>query len=125
MKTLTVIIGLIVVLIFSTSTVVVAADNVPLSHVAEPDVYKVLAENDQMRVILATWKPSQRDKFHSHPMLAAYYLTDCSVRIHFPDGTFKDGTRKANTAQINPAVASHSFENTGKTECSMVLVEYK
>ena len=101
------------------------ADDVPLSYVAEPDVYKVLAENDQMRVILATWKPGQRDKFHSHPMAAAYYVNDCMTRVYTPDGNVREVSRKANTAQIGPAIASHSFENMGKTECSIVLVERK
>ena len=101
------------------------ADDAPLSYVAEPDVYKVLAENDQMRVILATWKPGQRDKFHSHPMTAAYYVNDCMARIHTPDGNVREVLRKANTAQIGPAVASHSFENVSKMECSIVLVERK
>src|SRR4051794_40606952 len=38
-----------------------SAQNAPLSYVANPGVYKVLAENDQFRVVLATWKPGQRD----------------------------------------------------------------
>ena len=43
------------------------AQDAPIAPEASPDVYKILAENDQMRVIEATWKPGQKDNFHSHP----------------------------------------------------------
>jgi hypothetical protein len=100
------------------------ADDVPLSFHANPDVYKVLAENDEMRVVLATWKPGQKDKSHSHPMAAVYTLKDCQARIATP-GNVKEVSNTAGTARINPAVKSHTFENTGKTECQQVLVERK
>ena len=38
------------------------------SCVTSPDVYKVIAENNNTRVIPATWKPGQRDEWHSHPL---------------------------------------------------------
>lgn len=101
------------------------ADDVPLSFQANPDVYKVLAENDEMRVVLATWKPGHKDKDHSHPAAAVYTVKDCQARISTPDGKVKEVSNKAGTARINPAVKSHSFENIGKTECQQVLVERK
>lgn len=36
------------------------ADEVPPSYTASPEVYKVLAENDEMRVVLATWQPGHK-----------------------------------------------------------------
>lgn len=101
------------------------AEGVPLSFQANPDVYKVLAENDEMRVVLATWKPGQKDKDHSHPMAAVYTIKDCQARITTADGKVKEVSNKAGTARVNPPVKSHSFENTGKTECQQVLVERK
>jgi quercetin dioxygenase-like cupin family protein len=106
-------------------TLPAVADNVPLSHQASPEVYKVLAEKDEMRVVLATWKPGQIDKFHSHPMLAAYSITDCNARITKSDGTVKEVNNKAGEARINPPVKSHTFENIGKTVCQTLLVERK
>jgi hypothetical protein len=40
------------------------AQNAPRSFEASPDVYKEIAESDMFLVILATWKPGQRDKPH-------------------------------------------------------------
>ena len=103
----------------------VAAQEAPLAHTASPDVYKVLAENDQFRVILQISKPGQRDEWHSHPALAGYRLTDCASRLHLPDGKHTDTVRKQGEAFLLPAVKSHSFENTGKTDCVAVIVERK
>ena len=102
------------------------ADDVPLSNVAEPGVYKVLAENDQFRVVLATWKPGQRDAFHSHPANAAYRLTDCKNKVYLPDGsTARGGEVKAGTVLLQKPVASHSFENVSDKECQTLIVELK
>src|ERR1039457_2064306 len=77
-----------------------SADDAPRSYVASPEVYKVIAENNKTRVILATWKPGQRDAWHSHPVTGVYFLTDCEARIHSPDGKFVDARPKAGTAVV-------------------------
>ena len=110
----------------ATPLAALAADVEP-SYKASPEVYKLISENDQFRVILATWKPGHRDNWHSHAgPLASYALTDCeSQRAHTPDGKFEDRSRKAGTVRYNPVIASHSLENRGKTECKVVIVERK
>lgn len=102
------------------------AGDVPMSHVAEPGVYKVLAENDKFRVVLATWKPGQRDAFHSHPANAAYRLTDCKNKIYKPDGSLaRSGEVKAGSVILQEPVVSHSFENVSDKECQTLIVERK
>lgn len=102
------------------------ADDVPPSHIAEPGVYKVLAENDLFRVVLATWKPGQRDAYHSHPANAAYRLTDCKNRIYLPDGSVaRGGEVKAGSVNLQAPIASHSFENASDKECQVLIVERK
>ena len=102
-----------------------AADTAALSHEADPGVYKVIAEDEYMRVVIGTWKPGQRDKLHSHPIFVAYSLTDCHRRLYKPDGTFDENELKKGSTRVFPAVASHAFENVGKTECQNLLVERK
>ena len=101
------------------------AQTVPLSFVASPEIYKVIAENEQYRVIEVTWKPGQRDQFHSHPMSGGYFLTDCALRYHAPDGKFADGTRTAGRAFVQPAIPSHSLENIGQSACKLIMFEPK
>lgn len=103
----------------------VVADDAPLSFQANPDVYKVLVENDEMRVVLATWPAGHKDKSHSHPTAAVYTIKECHTRITTPDGKVKEANNKAGLARINPPVPSHTFENIGKSECQQLLVERK
>jgi len=103
-----------------------SAQEAPLSNVANPGVYKILQENEQFRVLLATWKPGQRDEFHSHPASAVYPLTPCKARLHGP-GNKVLGEPQIQTghASLQPPIASHSFENIGTSECQILIVERK
>jgi beta-alanine degradation protein BauB len=98
----------------------------PPSFTASPDIYRVVAENAQYRVIEVTWKPRQRDQFHSHPPGGLfYYVTDCSLRLHRPDGGSENAVHLAGDAGVIPAIDSHSAENVGKDVCKLVLFERK
>lgn len=103
------------------------AQAAPRSFTASPEVYKVIAENEQYRVVEATWKPGQRDNWHSHggAALAHYNVTGCHARLHTPDGKFREINSKAGRAAIRTRGPSHSFENVGKTECKVVFFEPK
>ncbi len=104
---------------------VVAEDAAP-SYKASPDVYQVIAENEHFRVILATWKPGQRDKMHSHEgPLVGYRLTDCNLKVYTPDGSTKAREAKKGQALFNPVIAAHSVENVGSSDCQLVIVEKK
>jgi beta-alanine degradation protein BauB len=100
-----------------------SAEDAPRSYLASPDVYKVVANDGKTRVILATWRPGQRDQWHSHPPTGVYFLTDCEPRVHTPDGKFVDTSRKARSAVAQAAIPSHSFENRSSAECKVIIVE--
>lgn len=126
--------GRIVLLAVATSLVVagiatipkVSAGGVAPSYVASPDVYKLLSENEHFRVILATWKPGQRDAWHAHEgPLVAYRLTDCTMRAHAPDGKVTQRGGKPGEVAYNPVIVSHSLENVGTTDCLTLIVEKK
>jgi len=105
---------------------IVGAEAPPPSHVAAPEIYKVIDENDRFRVVEATWKPGQKDVWHSHPLAAAqYHVDDCAMRLHNPDGTTRDTNPKAGTARIAEPVVSHIAENVGTSDCTIVFVEAK
>jgi hypothetical protein len=81
----------------------------PRAYVASPEVYQVIAQDDETKVILATWKPGQRDQWHSHPPRAEYFLTGCEARVHTPEGSYLDRDRKEGLAVLLGQVSSHSF----------------
>lgn len=95
----------------------------PRSWVASPDIYRVLAQNDQFKVIAVTWKPGQKDVLHSHPANAVYYLTDCSLRLHAMDGSYRDAQPKAGAAIVQAAIPGHVLENIGTADCRLVMFE--
>lgn len=99
------------------------AQELPRSFVASPDIYKVIAENDQYKVIAVIWKPGQKDVVHSHPANAVYYLTDCSLRIYAPDGTHRDAQPRAGFAIVQRPIPGHVLENIGTSDCRLVMFE--
>lgn len=102
------------------------AQEMPGAVEAAPEIYKVLAENDMMRVILGVWPPGGRDDWHGHPPSSVYYVTNCQVRAFFPDGSQRDLTRIAGKGRArNKPVKSHSIQNIGSSECRILMTEIK
>lgn len=99
------------------------AQQLPRSYIASPDIYRVLAQNDQFKVIAVTWKPGQKDVLHSHPANAVYYLTDCSLRLHAMDGSYRDAQPKAGAALVQAPIPGHVLENIGSSECRLIMFE--
>ena len=83
-------------------------------------------EDQNFRVIAATWPKGLHDKAHSHPVPSIVYsLTDCVIRLHAPDGTTRDFNNKAGAAQAAPMTPSHTAENVGPGKCRLLFVERK
>jgi hypothetical protein len=107
------------------ATPLALAENAPACYVASPDVYKLVHEDDNFLVIEATWLPGQKDNMHSHFPTAIYWITDCQLTAEIPGGKRIEGTQKAGTSRIQPAVAAHFATNMGTTTCKALLVERK
>ena len=104
------------------------AQNAPPSYEGDPDVYKVIFENQNFRVIDAVRKKGVHDKLHSHPVPSiVYHLTDCTSLSYGPDGkpTGSPSNRKAGTAQTGSITPAHSVENVGPEDCHALFVERK
>ncbi len=116
----------LIILAGGAMSTIAVADEAADAVTASPEVYKVIAENDSVRVVAATWKPGQRDVMHSHPAIGIYILSDCEkMRVHYADGTSKDWSAKSGTAGANAPVTSHAIENIGDTECRTIFFEPK
>jgi len=120
--------GVAILALTLSQQIVLANENAPPAHVASPDVYKILAENDQFRVIEATWQPGQEDNYHSHPAdRVSLYQTDCTLRLTNIDGSTRIGKPKAGTAKARTGkpVKSHKAKNIGNQVCVVRIVELK
>ncbi len=102
------------------------AENAPPAPVASPEVYKVVAENMEWRVIKATWQPGQEDEFHSHPAdQVSLYQTDCKLRLTNLDGTSSVVSQKHGEAavRLGKPVVAHKVKNIGEKVCVAWIVE--
>ena len=87
-------------------------------------MYHVVAEKEGLRIVVATWKPGQQDEWHSHPVMAVYWLTDCDARVYTPDGKSVDSKRTMGQAGVQEPIESHSFQNlSSSAECKALMVE--
>jgi hypothetical protein len=108
------------------NTTGVFAQTAEPSYKGDPDVYKVIFEDANFRVIEATRKKGVHDKVHSHPLPSVVYnITDCTTKQYSPDGKSSEATAKAGTARAIPVIPSHSAENTGAADCKQLFVERK
>jgi beta-alanine degradation protein BauB len=98
----------------------VAPDPVPVY----PQNYRVLAENDLVRVLDFRLKRGASEQFHSHPANVAVFLGEFTIRFTLPDG--KTALREAHLGDVavsGPTI--HASENIGANDAHGVLVELK
>jgi hypothetical protein len=90
-------------------------------------VYKVIFEDQNFRVISATWKAGTTDKPHTHPLPSVIYsLTDCTQKLHAADGQTRDINSKAGASTAVPVIPQpHTAQNVGSADCRAIFVERK
>ena len=57
-----------------------------------PQYYKVLLENDQVRVLEYRLKAGEKEPMHSYPAGVVYVLSDCRLKFSYPDGRTEEKT---------------------------------
>ncbi len=97
------------------------------TYQGDPDVYKIIFEDQNLRVIAATWKAGATDKPHTHPLPSViYFVTDCTQKLHAADGQIRDVNSKAGTSSAVPIITQpHTAENVGSADCRAIFVERK
>ena len=89
-----------------------------------PHVYKVLLENDRVRVLGSKMKPGEKTEMHSHPDIVAYIVAGGKARFEFPGGHSMDIDSKPGEAMFMDG-HSHSAKNTGDSELHAILIGLK
>ena len=91
--------------------------------VTNPNKYKVIFENDKVRVLEYKDKPGDKTTPHSHPDSVMITLSSCSRKLHFDDKEL-DVQKQLGEASWLPA-QTHVGENTGSTDTHAIFVELK
>lgn len=89
-----------------------------------PGNYKVLVENDRVRVLDFRLRRGDTEELHSHPAHVLYVLEPFTIRFKLPDGRTAIREAKAGDVLFSEAV-THSPTNIGSTDAHGILVELK
>ena len=89
-----------------------------------PHVYKVITENDRVRVLEYSAKTGDKTEMHGHPALVAVAITDGTYRFTSPGTEPVEIELGAGQAMFMDAV-EHETEFLDPGEGKVILVELK
>lgn len=92
---------------------------------ASPGNYRVLSENEHVRVVEYRILPGEKDEWHTHPPKVSYVVAGGSLRITKENGESFLVSEKADDAGWMGALGRHFAENVGSTPVHIVLIEIK
>lgn len=92
---------------------------------ASPANFKLLLENEHVRVLEYTLKPGGKDTPHTHPAKSSYVVTGGKIKIYLENGETIIVDEVAETASWMGYVGKHYVENIGSTTIKIVLTEVK
>jgi len=90
----------------------------------DPAHYKVLLDNEYVRILDVRQKPGDKSPMHWHPHHAVYWLTASTLKFTSSDGKTKTVTNKAGQVVWRDA-ETHTVEITGQTPSHALDIELK
>ena len=89
-----------------------------------PSNYKVLLENDQVRVLEMNHKVGQTDEMHSHLSETVYFIKGGKLKIYLPDGGSVEAEMPDGGVMWHEEW-THKVENIGTSDIQAIIVESK
>ena len=93
--------------------------------VSSPGNFKLLLENDRVRVLRYTLPPGALDHWHTHPPRVGYVLSGAKIRVTEADGSHKDYDEKTGDNYWDGFSPLHDTLNISTTPYVALLVEVK
>jgi quercetin dioxygenase-like cupin family protein len=93
--------------------------------VSSPDNFKLLLENEHVRVLQYTLQPGALDHWHTHPPRVGYVLSGAKIRVTEADGSHTDYDEKTGDIYWGDFSPLHDTLNIGTTPYVALLVEVK
>jgi hypothetical protein len=90
-----------------------------------PDIYTVLFENDEIRVLEITFEPGEREAMHSHPRYTIVAKEGGTLRVHTESSEPVDVVIQVDQPRLLDPVTAHWAENVGDTTVRVIAVEFK
>jgi hypothetical protein len=89
-----------------------------------PDNYKLLMENEHVRVLQMDLPAGRKDNQHSHQAETVYFIQGSKVRIHLPDGQAVEAELPDGHVMWHEQW-THTVENIGTKDIKAIIVESK
>jgi hypothetical protein len=89
-----------------------------------PGNYRILFENEHVRVLDFRLAKGARETTHEHPRHVAVFLADVRIMFTLPDGQKR--LREAGAGDVAYSeLTAHASENLGPTDAHGILIELK
>ncbi len=89
------------------------------------DMYRVLLENEHVRVVRYQIEPGEKDEWHTPPAKVSYVASGGTLRITTEDGNSFVVDEHTDSASWLGAIGKHYAENIGKDTVRIILAEVK
>ena len=89
-----------------------------------PHVYKVLFENERVRLLQVRLKAGESSPMHSHPAYLIYGLADSKVKFNSSTGESADIEVKAGDVMWRES-EEHAVDNLGSADVDALVFEVK
>jgi quercetin dioxygenase-like cupin family protein len=90
-----------------------------------PGLFKVLSENDHVRVVKYSLQPGEKDEWHTHPAKSSYVVSGGKLKVYLKNGETILADEQEGTASWMDYVGEHYVENIGNTTVTIVYTEIK
>jgi len=90
-----------------------------------PANFKLLLENEHVRVLEYSLNPGEKDSPHTHPAKSSYVVSGGKIKVYLENGETIIVDEVAGTASWMGYVGKHYVENIGNTTIKIVLTEVK
>ena len=87
--------------------------------------FKLLLENEYVRVLEYSLKPGQKDTPHTHPAKSSYVVSGGKLKVYLENGQTIIADEETGTASWRDYVGKHYVENIGNTTVTIILTEIK
>ena len=102
-----------------------SSDKVLLPEEVSPDVYKVLLDNEDVKVLEVTFEPGQSDNMHDHYPVTFYLIQGGKAQVTMPDGTVNEREIPSGFTGHQLEKVRHQVKNIGDSTIKLILVERK
>ena len=92
--------------------------------VVSPEIYEVPLENDDVKVMMVTFKPGQGDRMHDHNPMIFHVIDGGKAKVTMSDGSVNEREIPSGFTGYNPEGQRHQVTNIGDNQVRILLVEH-